>query len=139
MSKIEPLRRVAQRNWDAGDCGLACVAMVGKAPYEKVLAAFRKLPGKAQASSFYTGHHHLEKMLVMLGCSTRRFRFTSWSKIEHHAIVKVNLKKNGTWHWVVYDAGRPYSAVHDPKPCKRRIIRDFRGLKASGYYIAITR
>lgn len=139
MNKIEPLRRVAQRNWDAGDCGLVCVAMVGKVPYEKVLATFRKLPGKDKTSSFYTGHHHLEKMLKMLGYPTRRLRFTSWHEIEHHAIVKVHLKKNGTWHWVVYDAGRPYPAVHDPKPRKRRIIRDFRGLRASGHYIAVTR
>jgi len=78
-------------------------------------------------------------MLKMLGRATRRIRFTSWAHIQYHAIVKVNLKKNGTWHWVVFDAGRPYPAVHDPKPWKRRIVRDFRGLKASGHYIAVTK
>jgi len=139
MSKIQPLRRVAQRNWDAGDCGLACVSMVGRVSYETALHVFRKLPGKAQTGRFYTSHLQLEKMLKMVGRTTRRVRFTSWSHIEHHAIVKVNLRKNGSWHWVVFDAGRPYRAVHDPKPWKRSIVRDFRGIKASGHYIAVTR
>lgn len=138
MTYIQSLRRVAQRNGDAGDCGLACVAMVSRKPYEEVLQAFRKLPGKSRTSSFYTGHRHLEMILKILGCTTQRIRFTSWHEIEHHAIVKVNLKKNGNWHWVIFDAGRPYRAVHDPKPWKRKIIRDFRGLKAGGNYIAVT-
>lgn len=32
----QPLRRVPQRHWDGGDCGLACVAMVSRQPYEAV-------------------------------------------------------------------------------------------------------
>ena len=137
MSKLHSLRRVPQRNWDAGDCGLACVAMVSRKPYEEVLEAFHKLPGKPESTSFYTGHKHLEKMLEILGYKTQRLRFKSWREIIHHAIVKINLKKNGNWHWVVFDAGRTYLAVHDPKPWKCKIIRGFRGLRASGHYIAI--
>ncbi len=111
--------------------------MISGVSYDKALEAFRKLPGKSKTSSFYTSHPHLEAMLRSLGLSTRRIRFTSWRAIEGHAIVKVNLKKSGHWHWVVFDAGRSYRAVHDPKPWKRRIVRDFRGLKACGYYIAL--
>lgn len=133
----EPLKRVPQKNWEHGDCGLACVAMVAKVPYEYALEAFRNLEGKAKTKSFYTSHKNLEEMLAALGHLTKRFRFQSWHSITHHAIVKVNVKKSGSWHWVVYDVGRKSPVVHDPKPGKRKLIQDFRGLKASGYYIAV--
>lgn len=76
-------------------------------------------------------------MLKFLGMSTYRLRFRSWREITTHAIVKVNVRANGSWHWVVHDAGRRCPAVHDPKPWKRRLITDFRGLRSSGAYIAL--
>jgi hypothetical protein len=51
--------------------------------------------------------------------------------------VKVNVDSSYFWHWVAFDAGRAYPAAYDPKPEKRKVIRDFRGLKGSGYYIAL--
>ena len=135
---LKSLRRVPQRDWDNGDCGLACVAMVAGVSYEQALEAFRTLDRKGKTNKFYTKHCHVSKMLGHLGLSTKRIRFQSWREIEHHSIVKVNVKKSGTWHWVVFDAGRTYPAVHDPKPGKRKIVRDFRGLKGSGEYIAVT-
>jgi len=113
--------------------------MVARRPYEKALDAFRKLPGKATTKSFYTSHWHLQRMLLSLGHTTERIRFASWRTITQNAIVKVNPTKTGNWHWVVFDAGRPYPAAHDPRPGKRRVVRDFRGLKACGYYVAIDR
>jgi len=111
--------------------------MVAGVKYEQALEAFRALDGKAKTKKFGTEHRHVTKMLDHLGISTQRIRFRSWRQIKHHAIVKVNVKKSGSWHWVVFDAGRPYPAVHDPKPWKREIIKDFRGLKGSGEYIAV--
>lgn len=133
----ESLKRISQRDWPHGDCGLACVAMTARTRYEDALDAFRKLDGKARTKSFYTNHRHIEKMLFSLGYTTKRFRFQSWRAIEHNAIVKVNPNKSGNWHWVVFDADRAYPAVHHPKPGKRKIICDFRGLKGNGYYIAV--
>jgi hypothetical protein len=111
--------------------------MVASVPYEKALKAFREIEGKESTSSFYTSHQHVEQMLSRLGKKTERIRFQSWREIKHHAIVKVNVKKSGSWHWVAFDSGRAKAAVHDPKPGKRKIVRDFRGLKGNGYYIAI--
>lgn len=135
---MQALKRIPQRDWDNGDCGLACVAMVARVPYEKALHAFRKLKGKGTTENFHTTHSQLQEMLAHLGHKTERFRFKSWRSIEHHAIVKVNLKRSGSWHWVAFDAAREFATAHDPKPGKRKLIRDFRGLKASGFYIAIT-
>ena len=134
-----PLKRVPQRDWEHGDCGIACVAMVANVPYERALRAFRRIEGKESTSSFYTNHTHVEQMLANLGKKTERIRFSSWRDIEHHAIVKVNLKKSGGWHWVAFDAGRQQATAHDPKPGKRKLIQDFRGLKGSGYYIAVVK
>ena len=134
---IKSLRRVHQRDWEHGDCGIACVAMVANVPYEVALNAFRKIDGKESTKSLYTNHQHIEQMLSNLGKKTTRIRFKSWHEIKLHAVVKVNPKKSGGWHWVVYDAGRASPAVHDPKPGKRKIVRDFRGLNGNGYYIAI--
>jgi len=60
-------------------------------------------------------------------------------EIKSHAIVKVNLKSTGEWHWVVYDAGRRYRAVHDPAPGKRHVIKEFRGrgLRGSGKFLEV--
>lgn len=113
---MKQLKRVPQRDWEHGDCGLACVAMLAGVPYEDALAAFRNLAGEATTKSFYTNHRQVEAMLHSLGVATERIRFRSWRAIGTHAIVKVNVKKSGNWHWVVFDHGRAVPTVHDPKP-----------------------
>lgn len=135
---LRPLVRVPQRDWDNGDCGLACVAMITGESYEDVLAQFRKLPGKAETFNFQTYHRDLEAMLHsgQFRISTKRVKFISMRSIHGHAIVKVNVQKRGSWHWIVVDGGRRHPVIHDPRPGKRSLITDFRGLKGSGYYIS---
>ena len=138
MSKpLRPLNRVAQRDWERGDCGLACVAAIADKKYETLLADFRALPGKARVEYFFTRHKDLQALLLKHGYETERRRFRSWRKITGHAIVKVNLKNDKNWHWVVHDGGRQQQVAHDPKPGKRKLITDFRGLRGSGYYLAV--
>ena len=86
---------------------------------------------------FRTRHHELITMLALLGCPATKVKFRSWREISGHAIVKVNSRKDGNWHWVVYDGGRRDRVVHDPKPGKRGLVRDLRGLKGSGFYVAV--
>lgn len=132
-----PLRRVPQRNWEKGDCGIACVAMVAGVTYEEALTAFKALPGRNEASNYYTSHREVEQMLAHFNLRTSRMKFDSWRALSAHSIVKVNPGKSGRrWHWVVFDAGRAEAVIHDPKPGKRHLIRDFRGLRGSGYLIA---
>lgn len=130
------LRRIPQRDWANGDCGLACVAMVAGVSYEEALGVFRGLD-RPNENGFYTRYREIEEMLTRLGCVTRRRHFRSWKHFDQHAIVKVNLCKSGTWHWVVFDAARASPTVHDPKPGKRSLITKFNGLKGAGCYIAI--
>ena len=136
--KRRHLRRIAQRDWENGDCGVACVAMVTRRRYSSALKAFRRLPQKAGSPKFYTFHKDLETMLRALKHRSERQRFRSWRNIDQHAIVKVNVRANGNWHWVVFDAGRSIATVHDPKPGKNYLITDFRGLKGSGEYLKVT-
>ena len=139
---VKAIRRIRQRDWEHGDCGLACVAMVTGRPYEEVVAQFRNLPGKSTTKNLCTGHSHLIQMLHALKFHADKVRFKSWAhmkELKNHAIVKVNLKSSGEWHWVVYDAGRRYRAVHDPAPGKRKVIKDFRGrgLRGNGNFLEV--
>ena len=136
--KRRQLRRIAQRDWKNGDCGIACVAMVTRRPYSTALRVFRSLPQKADSPTLYTLHKDLERMLRTLKHRSERGRFRSWRNIDQPAIVKVNARANGNWHWVVFDAGRSIATVHDPKPGKNYLITDFRGLKGIGEYLKVT-
>ncbi len=137
--KTNLIKRVAQKKWEKGDCGIACVAMVAWVKYEVALRAFQKVRGIANPKNYYTFHADIQAMLSQLGIQSQRKRFKQMRKIPGHAIVKVNLRQNNTWHWVVFDAGRQCLVVHDPKPGKNYLITDFRGLKGSGTYILIGR
>ena len=134
---LAPLRRVVQRDFDAGDCGIACVAMLTGRPYEDVLSVFRRLPGKATTARLYTSHKDLQQILTTFNIKTYKERFKSWAHLTGHVIVKVNVKNDNTWHWIVRDGGRSRPVAHDPKPGKRRLIIQFRGLKGSGYVLRV--
>lgn len=130
------LRRVAQREYKKGDCGLACVATITGTSYLRVLEEFRRLPKRRNDEEFYTTHSELQAMLRKLGWRSRRRQFAGFRNLVGHAIVKVNPRKDRTWHWVVFDGGRGVPTVHDPKPGKRRLIRDFRGIRGHGQYVS---
>ncbi|MBA0100575.1 hypothetical protein CR920_19790 [Stenotrophomonas indicatrix] len=111
--------------------------MVAGVTYEEALIAFKALPGRKEASNYYTTHREIEQMLAHFNVRTSRMKFDSWRALSVHSIVKVNPDKSGrSWHWVVFDAGRAEAVIHDPKPGKRHLIRDFRGLRGNGYLIA---
>src|SRR3546814_3737679 len=109
--------------WEHGDCGLACVAMVAGVPYERALEAFRSLDGQKTTKNFYTNHKQVEAMLKYLGHKSERIRFQSWHSISQNAIVKVNAKKSGSWHWVVYDSGRQFDAEIGRASCRERVCQ----------------
>jgi ABC-type bacteriocin/lantibiotic exporter with double-glycine peptidase domain len=91
------IRRVAQRDWHAGDCGIACVAMVSGKTYERAMAAFRRLDGKSATNMFHTRHADLARMLEDLGFKSRRLRFARWRKLSCLAIVPVHRRSGGFW------------------------------------------
>jgi ABC-type bacteriocin/lantibiotic exporter with double-glycine peptidase domain len=138
-ARPRPIRRVPQKDWEHNDCGIACVAMVTRRTYSAVLQKFRKLfPKKATALDYSTCHKDVEALVRKLGSKSHRRHFRGWREMSGLAIVKVNAKTNGEWHWVVYDGGRESATVHDPKPWKRALITDFRGLRGSGHYLRVT-
>lgn len=111
--------------------------MVARVTYDAALDAFCRLGRQRDASSLRTYHHEVAEMLASLGIETDRRRFRSWKELDRNAIVAVNRMPSGAWHWVVFDAGRPYQAVLDPRPGQLRIVRDFKELVGSGDYIEV--
>lgn len=110
------------------DCGVACVAMLAGCSYRK---AFKVLGFADNQRKFYTRHHHLISSLEKLGCVVKRKRFHSWRKICGRAIVPINHKQNGDWHWVAFDR----DAILDPNGMVRKM--DFRGLRGKGQYLLV--
>ena len=115
--KLGRMRRIVQKD-DVG-CGVACVSMLTGQSY----AAVRR-------SMFPTGESigtktkDLRKALRTFGCDVGErlnpLRTRHYSKLQFDAILKVWPKKNGTWHWVVWDAGA--KRILDPlEPPYKRI------------------
>ena len=95
------MRRIIQK--DEVGCGVACVSMLTGQSY----AAVRQ-------SMFPTGEcvrtrsRDLRKALRTFGYDVGKrlnpLRTRHYSNLEFDAILKVWPKKDGTWHWVVWDA-----------------------------------
>jgi len=127
------MRRIEQRNYENGDCGVACVAMVTGMSYRKIHDVFETL-GLVRKGNYYTYHKDLIDVLHILGFKAERHRFTSWTDVQTPAIVKVNVRTGNFWHWVVLSESR---ILLDPKPGSPDNITNFRGRKGQGQYLYV--
>lgn len=134
------MRRITQRYYEYGDCGIACAAMITGKSYDETHEAALRLGLRNKKGEYYTRHHHLEKLLNRLGCgSVIRKRFSAMREVSVPAIVKVNPSKDGrSWHWiVVYEDKKGCLVLLDPKPGKSSRIVSFRGYRGAGQYLHI--
>jgi hypothetical protein len=84
------------------------------------------------------GHHYqLRRALKTLKVTSRKRWFQNWRSIRVLAIVPINRRRDGGWHWVVFvpHGVRPF--ILDPMKGRGRRRYDFRGMRARGFYIAI--
>ena len=134
------MKRVVQRKYDKGDCGIACIAciaciaMVTGESYERVEEVFYQHE-LVNNGEYYTFHKDLIEVLDTLGFSAKRKLFTSWSNVETPAIVKVNLRSDNKWHWVVKADAK---SILDPNPLASEVINHYRGRKGCGQYLLIS-
>lgn len=132
------IRRVVQA--DETGCGIACISMVSRRPYNYVARVLRERVLKKPNGVVYTRHRELQKVLRLLGLRGVKGRFHRWREIETPAIVPVGRTGSGRrWHWVVLREERAGRSVLDPAPGSNRFIRDFRGHRVRGYYITVRR
>tara|TARA_R110000782_G_scaffold132359_5_gene224394 strand:+ start:48980 stop:49372 length:393 start_codon:yes stop_codon:yes gene_type:complete len=112
------MRRIKQRYGD--DCGIACVAMVAGVPYAQAAEKFSLKPN----GSRLTNTKDLITALRLLGVSVEGDHLEPLPKQSYRwraalredecvAILKSPTRKNGKWHWRVYDPVR--DRVVDPK------------------------
>jgi len=132
------MRRVAQRAFESGDCGIACAAMLAGTSYEKAHEKALELGLRNSRGDYYSRFHQLQALLTELGVRNHKQRRSpSWSAIEAPAILKVN-QAGKYWHWVVfsqYSNGKRY--ILDPEPGKTGHIHDFSNYVLSGNHIRI--
>lgn len=92
-------------------CGIACVAMLTGTTYARVRS---EMFGAGPVD--YTDVSDLQTVLRKLGYRpAERLVRTSRKPVhlKENAIVKVNRRSDGSWHWVVWDARR--AKILDPK------------------------
>lgn len=129
------MQRVKQKHFEAGDCGIACAAMIAGCTYEQAHSAAIKL-GLRRGETYYTSHSDLQRLLGELGVRTTRRRFASMRQVETPSIVKVNPSKNGRyWHWVVLVNRSDRLVLLDPNPKRPGSIESFRGFRGTGQYL----
>jgi len=131
------LRMKRVRQVDEAGCGIACVAMVTGKTYLQAKRYFEESVFQPKDKKPHTRHYQLRRALRKLGIATENRPFRHWRSIETNAIVPINRRRDGGWHWVVFvrEGNRPY--ILDPAPGKRRRRYKFRGMKTRGFYIAI--
>lgn len=91
------MKRVAQL--DKLGCWIACVAMASGKPY-------REVRGRA-SSVTYASSKKIKDCLKMHGVKAaqrfRPLRSKSYRTLQCVAVLKVNLRADGNWHWVMWD------------------------------------
>ena len=85
------------------DCGLACMAMAANLTYEEAYRHFDAVglaTPRARKPAFATNFTELRSALSQAGIPTRVRRYQSLAALPSRAILKVNVRPNGDWHWV---------------------------------------
>lgn len=103
-----PMRLIRQRN--EKDCGVACVAMLAGVSYPnaKKMIFGTETAGLVGASDVRSA---LEAFGHVPGRSLTPLRGRDYRTLPGPAILKVNPRANGEWHWIVWNGKR----VLDPK------------------------
>ncbi len=129
------MRRVKQKDYDSGDCGIACAAMITGCSYERAHSVAMKL-GLLRGETYYTSHSDMQRLVGKLGIDMKRRGFRSMRDTDTPAIVKVNPRENGKyWHWVVLVERAGRLVLLDPNPDRPGAIGSFRGYRGSGQYL----
>ena len=129
------IKRVQQD--DENGCGIACVAMITGKTYRQAKKFFLERVFLLTDRKPHTRHYQLRRALRMLRIATEKRAFRSWRSIEILSIVPINRRQDGGWHWIIFVPNGLRSYILDPMTGKGRRRYDFRGINASGFYIAI--
>lgn len=115
------MRLVRQRDKDG--CGIACVATLGGLPYRRARIELFRRTGPRNSSLTNTGD--LRRALKKRGFRVSRRLKPLYRRqlidLKANAILKVNPKPNGSWHWVIWDAKR--RQILDPEGHRKRPYR----------------
>lgn len=107
------------KQFDDDGCGLACTAMAAGTTYRAV-RNFAFPDGEVESTSTRRLREIMEAHGVKLGKRLVPFRGKHPSDLGFNALLKVNVRRNGSeWHWVLWDCER--KKVLDPRrpPYKR--------------------
>jgi hypothetical protein len=103
------MRQIKQQ--DDWGCGVACVAMLAGVSYRDAKVVVH---GKRGVVGTWTGDliAALEHFDLNVGARLIPLRTRDYRQLRVNAVLKANVKKDGSWHWVVWDSDR--RAIRDP-------------------------
>jgi Peptidase C39 family len=131
------IRRVVQE--DETDCGIACIATLTGRSYHYVARLIRRRVLRKTNGVAYTRHRDLQRALRLMGFRSLKVWFHTWRTVHSPAIVPTRRTLDRRyWHWVVLRGDGRARRLIDPAPGSRRLVHDFRGYRARGYYIAVS-
>lgn len=132
------MKRVAQKHYESGDCGIACAAMLAGSSYEKAHEMALELGLRKLNGNYHTRFRQIQDLLGKLGIQNSiQKRSSTWDAIKAPAILKVNQEGN-YWHWVVLaknSRGELY--ILDPEPGRSGRITTFGNYVLSGNHIHV--
>lgn len=120
---------------DGTGCGIACVASLAGRSYTEVKKEGIAREILDKGGPYYTECRHLRQLLQAFGFKSWRGRYVSkWTSITGLAIVGINPRKSGNWHWVLYVPTSHGGFVRDPRKAVKRARRtDFEKMRLHSY------
>ncbi len=128
MSTGQPIKRVVQKHDDG--CGMACVAMLAGVSY---WVACETIFGSHQSDA--TSLADVRCALMDFGVQTPEHMTPFWdadyTQLRNHALLALDPRPNGQWHWAVWDAMR--RRIVDPlkTPSKQPVVVGFLELSST--------
>lgn len=136
------IRRIKQE--DNTGCGLACIAMLARTDYKEVREKAIEF-GIRRNGKFYTNTRDLHKLGQAFDVKTNQRRVRCVDKrikerpdtkarfvLPDTAILAINERNDGVWHWVVYRRTPRDEYFLDPRS-KREERRDFGRIRIESY------
>lgn len=124
---------IKQRDWEKGDCGIACVAMISHKTYEETFDKFCF----TKKDNLLTFHKDLIDVLQKFNISSKRRHFKSWDLVKTPAIVAIDHDENHYWHWIVLDEHNGKKVMYDPNPKVPNEIYSIEDRVGYGQYIQV--
>lgn len=131
-------RIVLQRESD--DCGIACIAMLARIPYEKIRPIAEEF-GYGRKGRYGLDTSQVKKLGEAAGLlmGYRCIPFVRLESIPDISLLAINYsEESGRWHWVVFKREMGEAYILDPKDNLKKSRRTDFGKMTIGWWLRVS-